>query len=134
MRNALNEVVGCFHFVGGNGAALEADLLAFINIAMESTFRMGWSRVWFESDSSFVVRLLHSHALSVPWRFKAHWKKALSLVSLYTWRITHIYRKGNRAADYMASTIMAEGFWTHVIDGLQPLVDDDICKSYTRVV
>ncbi|XP_057779621.1 uncharacterized protein LOC130998208 [Salvia miltiorrhiza] len=72
-RNAFNEVVGCYHFSVGHGAALEAKLLAII-IAMETAYWMGWSHVWFDSDSSFVVSLLHARASKVPWRFKARWK------------------------------------------------------------
>ncbi|XP_057791120.1 uncharacterized protein LOC131008246 [Salvia miltiorrhiza] len=133
MRNAFNEVVGCFHFTGGPGAALEAELLAII-IAKETTYRIGWPQVWFESDFSFVVRLLHSRALTVPWRFKARWKQALLYASAFTWKISHIFCEGNSAADFMASTGMEVGFWGHASPGLQVIVEDDVRKIYVRLV
>ncbi|XP_057793057.1 uncharacterized protein LOC131009664 [Salvia miltiorrhiza] len=132
-RNAFNEVVGCYHFSGGHGAALEAELFAII-IAMETAYQMGWSHVWFESDSSFVVSVLHSRASNVPWRFKARWKQALLYASSYTCKIFHIFQEGNRALDYMASTLIEEGFWSYVIHGLQPIVEDGVRKSYVRMV
>ncbi|XP_057811243.1 uncharacterized protein LOC131025465 [Salvia miltiorrhiza] len=58
-RNAFNDVLGCYHFSGGHGVAFEAELLAII-IAIESAHRAKWERVWFESDSSYVVQLLQS--------------------------------------------------------------------------
>ncbi|XP_057779714.1 uncharacterized protein LOC130998299 [Salvia miltiorrhiza] len=58
-RNAFNDVLGCYHFSGGQGVAFEAELFAII-IAIESVHRAKWERVWFESDSSFVVQLLQS--------------------------------------------------------------------------
>ncbi|XP_057790850.1 uncharacterized protein LOC131007957 [Salvia miltiorrhiza] len=60
-RNAFNDVLGCYHFSGGQGVAFEAELLAII-IAIESVHRAKWERVWFESDSSYVVQLLQSHS------------------------------------------------------------------------
>ncbi|XP_057779480.1 uncharacterized protein LOC130998061 [Salvia miltiorrhiza] len=116
-RNAFNDVLGCYHFSGGQGVAFEAELLAII-IAIESVHRAKWDRVWFESDSSYVVQLLQSLSQTVPWRFKPRWQLALSKLHTFTWRISHIFREGNRSADFLASQAREEGFWPHAIAGL----------------
>ncbi|XP_057811447.1 uncharacterized protein LOC131025669 [Salvia miltiorrhiza] len=66
-------VRGCFHIKGGVGFAFEAELLAIIT-AINIAHNRNWFHLWIESDSTYVVKLLESRTLEVPWSFIASWK------------------------------------------------------------
>ncbi|GMN67783.1 hypothetical protein TIFTF001_036843 [Ficus carica] len=58
---------GCFSKPLGIMHAFKAELLGVIT-ALEYTQQFNWCRLWFESDSSYVVQLLRSQSKSVPWK------------------------------------------------------------------
>ncbi|XP_057803701.1 uncharacterized protein LOC131019033 [Salvia miltiorrhiza] len=129
-----NEVIGCFHFSGGRGSAFEAELFALI-IAIESAHKAGWQHVWFDADSTFVVSLMSFRSLNIPWRFKARWIQALSYAAAISYQISHIFREGNRIADYLASHVKDEGYWPHDVADIRQLVIEDLnLHFFTRVV
>lgn len=48
-------------------------------------------------------------------------------------RVSHIYREGNQAADFMANADREEGFWNYSILGLDSFLINDInCVGYCR--
>ncbi|XP_057811645.1 uncharacterized protein LOC131025878 [Salvia miltiorrhiza] len=133
MRDA-SSVLGCFHFSVGRGWAFEAELLAFI-IALEQIIAQRWDFVWIETDCTYMVDLLRSRSHTVPWRFLSRWRKVLSSIADLHIIITHIYREGNRVADYMASSVTKEGIWPFAIpDILQLVRDDRRGLPYIRIV
>ncbi|XP_057790909.1 uncharacterized protein LOC131008023 [Salvia miltiorrhiza] len=123
MRDA-SSVLGCFHFSAGRGWAFEAELLALI-IALEQIIVQNWDFVWIETDCTYMVDLLRSRSHTVPWRFFSRWRKVLSSIADLHIIITHIYREGNRVADFMASSVTEEGIWPFAIPEILHLVRDD---------
>ncbi|XP_057770983.1 uncharacterized protein LOC130990768 [Salvia miltiorrhiza] len=123
MRDA-SSVLGCFHFSAGRGWAFEAELLALI-ITLEQIIAQNWDFVWIETDCTYMVDLLRSRSHTVPWRFFSRWRKVLSSIADLHIIITHIYREGNRVADFMASSVTEEGIWPFAIPEILHLVRDD---------
>ncbi|XP_057771115.1 uncharacterized protein LOC130990904 [Salvia miltiorrhiza] len=114
-RDKFSWVRGCFHVKGGIGFALEAELLAVIT-AIQIAHARHWRQLWIESDSTYIVHLLHERSTSVPWRFAAVWKKILLLLKDFQIQISHIYREGNKVADILAADERHEGWWPHEIE------------------
>ncbi|XP_057811497.1 uncharacterized protein LOC131025722 [Salvia miltiorrhiza] len=125
-------VRGCFHVEGGTGYAFEAELLGIIT-AINFAHHCGWTKIWFEVDSAYVVNTLSTKSSKVPWRFQATWKRALSFLEHMDFRITHIFIEGNVPADIMASPHTPEGRWTHNISLIHDAVIRDLSvHSYVR--
>ena len=126
-------MLGCFIHHMGRGVAFEAELLAAI-MGIEMAHAQGWTRLWLETDSTYVWGLLQQRSLTVPWRFRNRWLSALSLIQDMDFRVSHIYREGNSVADALAS-LPLEGFWTHTLQDIQDHVVRDISdRPYTRLV
>ncbi|XP_057774811.1 uncharacterized protein LOC130993790 [Salvia miltiorrhiza] len=125
-------VRGCFHIKGGVGFAFEAELLAIIT-AINIAHSRQWLHLWIESDSTYVVRLLESRTMAVPWRFIASWKQALHHLRDISLMVTHIYREGNQPADIMANNDRREGWWPFAIEEIKLAVSRDMSThSYVR--
>ncbi|KAK1300057.1 hypothetical protein QJS10_CPB13g00003 [Acorus calamus] len=85
--------------------------------------------VWIESDSPIVVNTIlgkakPSHCISP---YVLHILKLLR--SLPSWKISHIYREGNRAADSLANlgiTTNPETMWQSPPPSIVSLLNDDI--------
>ncbi|XP_057795996.1 uncharacterized protein LOC131012095 [Salvia miltiorrhiza] len=132
-RDNFNWVRGCFHYKGGVGFAFEAELLAVIKAILIAHDR-GWLHLWVESDSTYIVHLLHECSTAVPWRFIALWNKVLRLLPDFTLQISHIYREGNKVADIMANYSRDEGWWPYAIEEIKDAVQLDMAThSHTRM-
>ncbi|XP_057808799.1 uncharacterized protein LOC131023270 [Salvia miltiorrhiza] len=92
-----------------------AELLAVIHAILIAHNR-GWFLLWIEADSEYVVRLLNSRGVDVPWRFVALWKHVLAKLSDFRLQVSHIFREGNRAADIMANQDRVVGWSPYVIE------------------
>ncbi|XP_057775140.1 uncharacterized protein LOC130994122 [Salvia miltiorrhiza] len=126
-------VRGCFHYNGGTGFAFETELLAII-MAIPIAHSRGWFDLWVESDSTYIVDLLHTRSTLVPWRFIASWNKILVLLQDFNIQISHIYREGNVPADIMASENMTEGWWPHKVEEIKKAVRLDMAtNSHVRL-
>ncbi|XP_057808675.1 uncharacterized protein LOC131023144 [Salvia miltiorrhiza] len=126
-------VRGCFHVKGGIGYAFEAELLAVI-YAIRIAHRRSWLHLWVESDSAYIVHILHNRITSVPWRYFAAWREVLRLLEDFNLQITHIYREGNKAADIMANDSRIEGWWPHEINEIKNAVRMDMAvHSHLRI-
>ncbi|KAL1562598.1 hypothetical protein AAHA92_05163 [Salvia divinorum] len=94
--------MGCFSTQLGEGTAFEAELAACIN-AVNIASDKGWRKLWLESDCTRVVELLYSRSMDVPKKYEEAWMQALNRLQHMEFRVTHIYREGNRVADALAS-------------------------------
>ncbi|XP_057808992.1 uncharacterized protein LOC131023449 [Salvia miltiorrhiza] len=127
-------VRGCFHIKGGVGFAFEAELLAIIT-AITLAHDRNWLRLWIESDSMYVVKLLESRSSDVPWRFMNLWQNTLRILQDFQLIITHIYREGNQPADIMAHNDRTEGWWPFAINEITLAVARDMSThSHVRTV
>ncbi|XP_057775542.1 uncharacterized protein LOC130994516 [Salvia miltiorrhiza] len=121
-------------FKGGIGFAFEAELLAIIT-AINIAHDHGWMHLWVEADSMYVVRLLETCSMDVPWRFMVSWKHILRLLPDFKLIVTYIYREGNMPADIMANGEKYEGWWPFAIKEIRQAVARDMSThSHVRVV
>lgn len=70
---------GCFSSVLGMGFAFEAELVG-VMMAVDIAFSKGWHSFWIESDSIYVVSLLRSRSMIVPWNHRNRWLYTLHLI------------------------------------------------------
>ena len=82
--------------------AFEAELSTVIK-AIEYAFDFGWSNLWIECDSSYMISLLSCRSSIVPWRFLSSWRRCLVYLSSMEIFVSHIYREGNQVADSLVS-------------------------------
>ncbi|XP_057771151.1 uncharacterized protein LOC130990949 [Salvia miltiorrhiza] len=133
-RDKWSVVRGCFHIKGGVGYAFEAELLAVIT-AINIAHDRNWLHLWIEADSMYVVHLLQSKSLDVPWRFMASWKSVIDRLQNFNLLVSHIYREGNRPADIMANGDRNEGWWPFAINEIKHAVATDMSThSHVREV
>ncbi|KAH6818323.1 hypothetical protein C2S51_001926 [Perilla frutescens var. frutescens] len=109
-RRSDGSVFGCFHTAEAIGFAFLAELLAVL-VALEWAHSLSLDFIWLEADSIYVVNLLSSRSLQVPWILKARWKCVLDFIDSIHFCVSHIYREGNSVADILASSIVSPGFW-----------------------
>ncbi|XP_057803497.1 uncharacterized protein LOC131018806 [Salvia miltiorrhiza] len=132
-RDHWGWVRGCFHYKYSMCNAFEAELLTVI-MAIRIARARHWTKLWVESDSTYVVGLLRENSKNVPWRFKASWDDILSSLSSFQLHITHIFREGNKAADLMANPSREEGWWPHEIEEIKDVARQDMAvHSYIRI-
>ncbi|XP_057767409.1 uncharacterized protein LOC130987739 [Salvia miltiorrhiza] len=120
-RDNWGWVRGCFHFKGGKGFAFEAELLAVIH-AIDIAHHCGWRQLWLEADSTYIVRLLQTRSVEVPWRFLAASKN----LDDFQFHVSHIYREGNKPTDLMANLDRNEGWWPYALDEIKLAVSLDM--------
>ncbi|XP_057775108.1 uncharacterized protein LOC130994090 [Salvia miltiorrhiza] len=124
-RDHRGWVRGCFHFKRGLGFAFETELLAVIYV-ITIAHHKDWRHLWLEADLAYVVRLLNSHSLDIPWRFLASWKWTLRLLQDLRLQVSHIYREGNNVADLMVNRDCSEGWWPYALDEIKHAVALDM--------
>ncbi|PON62094.1 Ribonuclease H-like domain containing protein [Parasponia andersonii] len=66
LRNSSEPVLGYFASKLENGFSFEAEFVTTI-IAIEITSQRNWVFLRLESDAIYILRLLTSHSLQVPW-------------------------------------------------------------------
>ncbi|XP_057796373.1 uncharacterized protein LOC131012406 [Salvia miltiorrhiza] len=129
-----NLVIGRFHFSVGREWAFEAELFVLI-IALEQVVSQGWDYIWIETDCTYPVDLFRTRSTTVPWRFFSTWRKIIQDIFGLHITISHIFREGNRVADFLASSVTDEGFWPFAIPDILQLVWDNKCfLPYVRIV
>lgn len=117
-RNCRGLVHGCFALSFGYGFSYEVELRAAM-YAIRTAWSNGWLSLWLESDSSYVVHLLRSSSIQVPWHLAAEWVRCLHLVSCMNFRVFHIYREGNGFADRLARegvSLSSPSWWSSIPD------------------
>lgn len=101
-RDHGGKAMACFSIKLGERTAFEAELAACIN-AINIASDRGWKKLWLESDCTRAVDLLYSRSTNVPEKYEGAWMRALDRLRHMEFRVTHIYREGNRVADALAS-------------------------------
>lgn len=75
-------VKGCLAIPLGNRLAFEAELLA-VAFALETIQRFSWDHLWLVCDSMYLVQLLSSRSLNVPWFIRACCALCLNFIFSY---------------------------------------------------
>ena len=95
-----------------------------------------WDKLWFESDSTYIVDLLRKKSITIPWKYRSKWIHALSFLATITYKATHIFQEDNAVVDKLAShgihlrnTQWWFYFWTFVPTSLRLISLD--CQTTT---
>ncbi|XP_042065455.1 uncharacterized protein LOC121808966 [Salvia splendens] len=99
VRGSDGGLLGAFCSPVGASSSFEAELMALIRgleMAMEFS-----THIWIELDSAALVTLLSSRQLGSA-DLRQHMALILSLTSQRHVRFSHIYREGNRDANFLA--------------------------------
>lgn len=62
-------------------------------------------------DFTFVVKLLSSFTSRMPWKFCVRWRGLIPYLRGIHFRVSHIFRKGNKVVDCLASPSREIGAW-----------------------
>jgi len=85
----------------GGGSAFHVELSAVMR-EIERAYQRRWRKLWIETDSSIVVFVAKKKYM-VPCVLRNKWKNCLCILKKINYLITHIYRKGNKCANKLAS-------------------------------
>ena len=96
--------------------------------AVKKAKEFGWSNLWLECDSSWVVHLFSSRSVEVPWEVRHQWDSCLDDLTNLNFVVSHIFREGNGVADslakYGAHHLEAQ-WWTSCPDFCTHLLFED---------
>ncbi|KAI3474487.1 hypothetical protein Pfo_029397 [Paulownia fortunei] len=96
-----NVAVAYFEFIG-NQNSIHAEIFALVK-GLELAKGLGISNLWIEMDAQTVINLVSSKTAKGNWRLQEMLSKSKFIMSQMHTRITHIYRKGNKIADFLAN-------------------------------
>ena len=91
--------------LGHSRTALEAEIRGFmraIHFAVDQGLHFT-HRIWLETDSMQIVKLVHSNSSDVPLSVRDDWIITLDVIKQLQCLVTHIYREGNSVADKLAN-------------------------------
>jgi ribonuclease HI len=101
-RDHSGVAIGAFASRSYFASSIAAEILAVIE-AIRIAWVRDWHNVWLETDSAFVVHVLNSTTMVVPWSLQVEWENCLWQISQMSFFVSHIYREGNRIADVLAN-------------------------------
>ena len=84
--------MGGFAFPIGESFAFVVELKATM-FAIKMASECGWSNVWLENDSIFVVNLFKFQPSEVPWCCRIEWANCLCLPMHMSLVVSHICRR-----------------------------------------
>ncbi|KAK3221988.1 hypothetical protein Dsin_009013 [Dipteronia sinensis] len=126
-RTCRSFVKACFVVPLGQVFAFEAELLA-ASLAINYAWNLGWSRIWLESDSSYVVQLLSIRSDQVTWSVRQAWQRCIHQISHMEFQVSHIFREGNQVADALSKHTLGLSFdswWSSTPSLCSSLVGND---------
>ncbi|KAI9181734.1 hypothetical protein LWI28_018031 [Acer negundo] len=94
-QNCRAFVNGCFAIPLGQVFAFEAEFLT-ASSAINFAWKYGWHRIWLESDSFYVGKLLSSRSEMVPWKVHRRSSAASSRSCRWIFRFPIFLGKGIR--------------------------------------
>lgn len=104
-QNSYGSAVGSFAIPLGVRFAFKAEMMAIMT-AVRLALQHHFTPLWIESDSTFVVHLVQSRSLQVPWAMRSEWHSFLIAITSLQFHISHIFREGNQVADQLANMVV----------------------------
>ncbi|KAF1874527.1 hypothetical protein Lal_00029954 [Lupinus albus] len=71
-------------------------------LTIELAFQKDWRSIWLECDSALVVDIFNDKA-KPSWKLLNRWMVCKNLLSSMSFKVSHIYRKGNTSDDKLAN-------------------------------
>ncbi|KAL8528364.1 hypothetical protein ACS0TY_005975 [Phlomoides rotata] len=87
----------------GSGFTFEVEL-ATVFCAIELAQAKGWTKVWLECDSVYVVQIFRSQTSNISWRALAQWHKIRQLIQnmyLVVWCLIYTEKEMQRRTDLL---------------------------------
>ncbi|OVA20858.1 Ribonuclease H domain [Macleaya cordata] len=105
LRNSRGWDIGSFSAPLGTQTSFYAELIgAILTIAI--TWSNGWTNLWLQCDSSMVMQAFANSKI-IPWHLRNLWLNCKTRLLEMNFRVSHIFREGNCAADKVANMGLA---------------------------
>ena len=72
-------------------------------LTIEKTHIFGWSKLWVESDSLYLVNLFKYSSDKIPWILLNRWEGAISFAKDLNVILSHIFWVGNSIVDKLSN-------------------------------
>ncbi|XP_042065471.1 uncharacterized protein LOC121808983 [Salvia splendens] len=125
LRDSEGEILAAFAADLDVGSGLEAEAMALmigVRLAKQHS-----NRIWIESDSETVVRWLHTGHLG-PAEICNVLARVRKELEGCVWRISHIFREGNKVADFLAGLSLQAGAIQYYTRGSSPARVKALCR------
>lgn len=78
-----------------------AELRAAIH-AIILAYDKGWSSLWLERNSIYIVQMFRSRSTLTPWMVRMDWLECIRRLDAMSVFVSHIFREGNHIAHPLA--------------------------------
>lgn len=121
-------VKGCFIVHMLSTFAYESELQVVL-YAVDFSSKFWWNHLWFKCDNTYLVNLLSTLSLEVPWKFLAHWSNCVQYLSTTFFWVSHISREANYVVDALSEKVLSfqglsQSF--HLLDFCYMLHEEDV--------
>ncbi|KAL0288501.1 UNVERIFIED_CONTAM: hypothetical protein Sangu_2655600 [Sesamum angustifolium] len=106
LRNHLGRVMFAFLEPLGINTNTQAELSA-IHRGLQLCRDKGFRKIWIETDAKAIITLISSPRQGA-WNLQNTLQRIRNILSQMTYRISHIFREGNQAADFLANQACSE--------------------------
>lgn len=89
-RTSHGFVKVCFQVLICLAYAFEAQNLAVIH-ALEVTQAFGWFNIWIKCDSTYMVNLIQTECMTVPWHRLVRWSSCMHFLKSISFKVSHIF-------------------------------------------
>ncbi|PRQ22702.1 putative ribonuclease H-like domain-containing protein [Rosa chinensis] len=89
-RDSKGLFLGAFAVPSAFVSSIDAEILAVIE-AIEIAWVRNWHHLWLETDSTYVVHILSSFSMKVPWYLGVAWANCLWRVRRMNLKYSHIF-------------------------------------------
>ncbi|XP_042974906.1 receptor-like protein 34 [Carya illinoinensis] len=100
LRDSKGDLLMAFSVHLGTGSSNYAEVMSLIH-GLRRIKMMGVAHIDLESDSMMVVRWLKASRCEV-WYLEEFWEELMEMLKEIEFQVSHIYREGNVAADFLA--------------------------------
>ncbi|KAL0281808.1 UNVERIFIED_CONTAM: putative ribonuclease H protein, partial [Sesamum radiatum] len=106
LRDHLGRVIFAFQEPLGINTNTQAELSA-INRGLQICRDKGFRKIWIEINAKTIIMLISSPRQGA-WNLQNTLQRIRNIQSQMTYRISHIFREGNQAADFLANQACSE--------------------------
>ncbi|KAI3473730.1 hypothetical protein Pfo_031188 [Paulownia fortunei] len=102
LEDHLGNAILAYHEYIGDQNSIYAEIFALTR-GLELAKEQGISKLWIEIDAQVVINLITSMKAQGHWKLQEMLAKCKNIMKQMHTRITHIYREGNKVADFLAN-------------------------------
>ncbi|KAL0396335.1 UNVERIFIED_CONTAM: putative ribonuclease H protein [Sesamum calycinum] len=106
LRNHLGRVMFAFLEPLGTNTNTQAELSA-MHRGLQICRDKGFRKIWIEIDAKAIITLISSPRQGA-WNLQNTLQRIQNILSQMTYRISHIFREGNQAADFLSNRACSE--------------------------